>query len=97
MTGSSSNMSVRSLKQVAARVFHRVVELVARALFSIVYLGSKEKVAPISNMLLLESASSLAFKIRTRKVFPFYDAFLEIFSVEPGLLNFLCILTGYKC
>ncbi|XP_034230308.1 fatty-acid amide hydrolase 2-A [Thrips palmi] len=68
MAGSTTNMSVRSFKHVAARVFHRVVELIARALFSIVYFGSKDKVSPINNMLLLESASSLAFKIRTQKV-----------------------------
>lgn len=82
MTGSASNMSVRSFKQVAARVFHRVVELVARTLFSIVYFGSKEKVSPINNMLLLESASSLAFKIRTQKVLLQPSFFLNFLSGE---------------
>lgn len=61
-------MSVQRLQKVIARVLHRIVELAARLLFSIVYYGSRETVPPIKNMLLLESASSLAFKIRTKKV-----------------------------
>lgn len=67
MTGSTA-MSLRRLRDVAGRVFHRILELAARLLFSVVYSGSKEKVPPINNMLLLESASSLAQKIRSRKV-----------------------------
>ncbi|XP_026290516.1 fatty-acid amide hydrolase 2-A [Frankliniella occidentalis] len=64
----SANETPRRFKKVAARIFHRIVELAARLLFSIIYYGSNEKVPPINNILLLESASSLAFKIRTKKV-----------------------------
>lgn len=67
MTGSSIG-NLRRIRIVATKLIHRFVELAARLFFGTIYYGSKQKVPPISNMLLLESASSLAFKIRTQKV-----------------------------
>jgi hypothetical protein len=50
-------------------IFHRLIVLLARFLFKNVFFGKRGKSVPeIKNLLLLDSASALALKIRTRKV-----------------------------
>ncbi|GLH14808.1 Glutamyl-tRNA(Gln) amidotransferase subunit A, mitochondrial [Gryllus bimaculatus] len=50
------------------RLAFRFVEFVFGALFRLLYRGPGEQVPPISNLLLLDSATTLAHKIRTKKV-----------------------------
>lgn len=50
------------------RVIFGFVECIFQLLFGLVYGGRKECMPPIKDLLLLESASSIALKIRTRKV-----------------------------
>ncbi|GLV34494.1 uncharacterized protein CBL_09742 [Carabus blaptoides fortunei] len=49
-------------------IIHSFVEAVMRFLLRLVYGGPGERMPPIKNLLLLESASSLALKIRTKKI-----------------------------
>lgn len=52
------------------RILHSFIEVIMRFLLKLVYGGPGERMPPIKNLLLLESASSLALKIRTGKVIP---------------------------
>jgi fatty acid amide hydrolase 2 len=58
----SSDFKLRAL-----RLLRRFIDLFAGYLFWLVYRGSRPVVPPIRNLLLMESATALAFKIRTRK------------------------------
>ncbi|KAJ9597825.1 hypothetical protein L9F63_011320 [Diploptera punctata] len=58
----------KDMKNVCQRLFFRFMEVVTNALFWLVYHGSGEKMPPIENLLLLDTASALAHKIRTKKV-----------------------------
>ncbi|PSN54917.1 Fatty-acid amide hydrolase 2 [Blattella germanica] len=58
----------KDLKIICQRLLFRFIEVVTNALFWVVYHGSGEKMAPIEDLLLLDSASALAHKIRTKKV-----------------------------
>lgn len=63
----SSNLVQKYIRTVS-RILHSFVEVVMRFLLRLVYGGPGERMPPIKNLLLLESASSLALKIRTKKV-----------------------------
>jgi hypothetical protein len=58
----------KELKIICQRLLFRVVEVVSNVLFWVVYHGSGEKMPPIQNLLLLDTATAIAHKIRTRKV-----------------------------
>lgn len=53
--------------------FYRTLEIISEFVFWLMYRNAKKQVLPpIDNLLLLESASSLALKIRTKKVILFF-------------------------
>ena len=55
--------------KVIANLFQRLLSVFMRILFKYVIYGEKgQSTPPIKNLLLLEPASSLAIKIRTKKV-----------------------------
>ncbi|XP_047105781.1 fatty-acid amide hydrolase 2-A [Schistocerca piceifrons] len=58
----------RRLQRAAIRLVFRLLELIVSGFLQLVYHGKGEVVPPINNLLLLEPASTLALKIRTRKV-----------------------------
>jgi fatty acid amide hydrolase 2 len=58
----------KELKIICQRLLFRIVEVVSNVLFWVVYHGSGEKMPPIQNLLLLDTATAIAHKIRTRKV-----------------------------
>ncbi|KAG8175647.1 hypothetical protein JTE90_006845 [Oedothorax gibbosus] len=49
-------------------VLHRLFDIILHGLFRLAYAGRKEQLPPISNLLLLQSATSLAAKIRKKKL-----------------------------
>ena len=59
---------MKQFTKAVIRVVHGVVEVLFHFLFKLVYGGPGEQMPPIKDLLLLESASSIARKIRTRKV-----------------------------
>jgi hypothetical protein len=59
---------IKEFKMICQRLLFRIVEVVSSVLFWVVYHGSGEKMPPIENLLLLDSATAIAHKIRTRKV-----------------------------
>lgn len=59
------------------RIIHSFVEVIMRFLLRLVYGGPGELMPPIKNLILLESASSLALKIRTKKVLIYFYIFLQ--------------------
>jgi hypothetical protein len=58
----------KELKITCQRLLFRIVEVVSNVLFWVMYHGSGEKMPPIQNLLLLDTATAIAHKIRTRKV-----------------------------
>ncbi|CAH1100064.1 unnamed protein product [Psylliodes chrysocephalus] len=60
--------SVKAYGRSVFRVVHGVFEMFFHWLFGLVYGGKQKTMPPISDLLLLESATSLAHKIRTKKV-----------------------------
>lgn len=62
------NNSVRLYVRQVFRVLYGVLEVFFHWLFGMVYGGDGESMPPITDLLLLESASSIAYKIRNRKV-----------------------------
>lgn len=59
---------VRKFTKSVTRIVHAFIELVVRCLMQIIYRGPGDSMPPIKDLVLLESASSLALKIRTKKV-----------------------------
>lgn len=57
-------------------VIHRLFDIILHKIFQIVYFGKKDDLPPISNLLLMSSATSLAAKIRKKKVCIIHDLFL---------------------
>ncbi|XP_069696684.1 fatty-acid amide hydrolase 2-like isoform X2 [Periplaneta americana] len=63
-----SSSWTKELKIICKRLLFQLIQVVTHGLFWLVYHGSGEKIPAIENPLLLDSASALAHKIRTRKV-----------------------------
>lgn len=60
----------RSFVKVFANILQRFIVVIARFLFKNVFFSEKgQSMPPIKNLLLLEPATVLAMKIRTKKVF----------------------------
>ncbi|KAK4873935.1 hypothetical protein RN001_013295 [Aquatica leii] len=59
---------IKQYTKAAINLLHRFIELIARCLFKLIYGTTGEKMPPIKDLLLLESATSIAYKIRTKKV-----------------------------
>ena len=59
---------IKELKIICQCLVFRIVEVISNVLFWVVYHGSGEKMPPIQNLLLLDTATAIAHKIRTRKV-----------------------------
>lgn len=66
----------KSLKMSAVNWVQRILEFITHTLLSIVYGGPGKQMPPIDNLLLLDSATTLALKIRTRKVCLYYYTLL---------------------
>lgn len=60
--------TMRKYTDTVLKILYAFVQVVVRFLLKIVYGGPGQKMPPVKNLLLLESASSLALKIRTKKV-----------------------------
>lgn len=73
------------------RLFHNFLQVIMRFLLKLVYGGPGKKMPPIKNLLLLESASSLALKIRTKKV-----RFFSHFFTKLHLFIILIIVNIFK-
>lgn len=64
-----TDIKKKSFSKIIVHLFQRFITIVARFLFKNVIYGEKgQHVPPVKNLLLLEPASVLAMKIRTRKV-----------------------------
>lgn len=50
------------------RILYRLYDFLVKMLFTFIYGKTGRKMPPIRNLLLLDSASTLAYKIRTKKV-----------------------------
>ncbi|XP_044739215.1 fatty-acid amide hydrolase 2 [Chrysoperla carnea] len=59
---------VKKFKKTVIRVIHGIIEFVIRGLLHLIYRGPGESMPPIKDLILLESATSLAYKIRTKKL-----------------------------
>lgn len=59
---------LRQFLKAIVNIIHRFVCLIGRFIFKKVYGEKGEKVPPVKNLLLLDPASVLALKIRTKKV-----------------------------
>lgn len=71
------------------RILHSFIEVIMRFLLKLVYGGPGERMPPIKNLLLLESASSLALKIRTGKItsLEVINSFIERIDEVNPILN----------
>ena len=75
----AATVKQQSVVKVIANLFQRFLNVLVRFLFKYVIYGKKgQSMPPIRNLLLLESASSLAIKIRTRKVCKLAKIFRKI-------------------
>lgn len=64
----NNNNVLRQFSRQVLKVIFGIIDIVFHKLFELVY-GKKGKcMPPISDLLLLESATTIAYKIRTRKV-----------------------------
>lgn len=72
-----------------SRILHSFVETIMRFLLRLVYGGPGDKMPPIKNLLLLESASSLALKIRTKKItsLEVVNSFIDRIAEVNPILN----------
>ncbi|KAK5641912.1 hypothetical protein RI129_010459 [Pyrocoelia pectoralis] len=57
-----------AVKKKIINAIHSFVELLARFFFKLIYGGRGQKMPPVKEPLLLESATSVAYKIRTKRV-----------------------------
>lgn len=64
----NNNKSFRLFAKQVVKVIFGVIEVIFHKLFELVYGKKGRCMPPISDLLLLESATSIAYKIRTRKV-----------------------------
>jgi len=65
---------MRSVLSSIIRIIFRIFECIVDGIFWLFNRkNQKTDLPPITNLLLLESASSLAIKIRTQKVSPFFE------------------------
>lgn len=73
----------------ALRVLYGILEVFFHWLFGLVYGGDGKSMPPITDLLLLESASSIAYKIRTRKItsVQVLDSFIARIEEVNPLLN----------
>lgn len=60
--------NIKKFKRTVVKILFNFVQVVCRFMLKIVYGGPGQKMPPIKNLLLLDSASTLALKIRTKKV-----------------------------
>ncbi|KAF5291581.1 hypothetical protein FQR65_LT01894 [Abscondita terminalis] len=59
---------LKQYSKAAINLIHRFIELIARCFFKLIYGRTGGKMPPIKDLLLLESATSVAYKIRSKKV-----------------------------
>uniref|UniRef100_U5EVA0 Putative amidase n=1 Tax=Corethrella appendiculata TaxID=1370023 RepID=U5EVA0_9DIPT len=79
----------RSLAKTCVNIIHKFLVLIVRCFLKYVYGEHGAKMPPIKNLILLESATSLALKIRTRKLtsVEVTKAFIERVKEVNPLLN----------
>jgi len=84
-----TNKQPRSLAKTVLNIGHRLVAVFVRYLLVFIYGEKGESMPPIKNLILLDSATTLAYKIRTKKIssVTVLKAFIQrILEVNP-LLN----------
>lgn len=59
---------LRKYARAGLRIVQGVIEVFVHWLFGIVYGGTGQSMPPIKNLILLDSATTIALKIRTKKV-----------------------------
>ncbi|CAG9828033.1 unnamed protein product [Diabrotica balteata] len=81
--------SVKAYVRPVIKVLGGILEMFLHWLFSLVYGGKRKSMPPITDLLLLESATSLAFKIRTKKITSteVLQSFIDRISEVNSVLN----------
>lgn len=64
----NNKSTFRHLVKQTLKILHGLIDVLFHWLFGLVYGKNGKTMPPIKDLLLLESASSIAFKIRTGKV-----------------------------
>lgn len=83
-----NNHALRDYGRRISKVIFGLIEVFFHRLFTIVYGRNKESMPPIKDLLLLESATTIAFKIRSKKVSKFYVvAVFQLFYKTFLLVN----------
>ncbi|KAK9752772.1 Amidase [Popillia japonica] len=88
----SDNRSLgRKYYKATLRIVYRMYDFLVRMLFTLIYGKTGKKMPPIRNLLLLDSASTLAYKIRTKKVTSeeVLNSFIDRITEINPLLNCL--------
>ncbi|XP_060521620.1 fatty-acid amide hydrolase 2 [Cylas formicarius] len=85
----TNNSSVRQYVKRILRIVHGFVEVFLHWLFGLVYGGAKQSMPPIKDLLLLESATEIAMKIRSgkRTSTEVLESFIERIKEVNPLLN----------
>lgn len=91
---SGNNKVMKQYIKATLNILHRFIELVARFIFKLSYGTTGQKMPPIKDLLLLESVTSVAYKIRTRKVssVQVLHSFIERIKEINPLLN--CVVAN---
>ncbi|XP_018323923.1 fatty-acid amide hydrolase 2 [Agrilus planipennis] len=89
-----NRITLRKINRACVKFFQAIVEFVVRCMFKLLYGNNGPKMPPIKNLILLESASSIAFKIRTKRVTSVYvvKSFIERIEEINPLLN--CVVAN---
>ncbi|KAJ8915132.1 hypothetical protein NQ315_000384 [Exocentrus adspersus] len=89
-----SNNSLKAYYKRALKVVYGVVEVFFHWLFGLIYWGTGASMPPITDLLLLESATSIAYKIRTGKIksVQVLDSFIARIEEVNPLLN--CVVAN---
>lgn len=87
--GEKQPNQTRQFFKAIANIIHRFICLIGRFIFKKVYGEKGDKVPPVKNLLLLDPATVLAMKIRTRKVtsVEVVKAFIE--RIQVCIIRFL--------
>lgn len=70
---------LRQYTRATLRIVQGVIDVVVHWLFGFVYGGRGQSMPPIKDLILLDSASSIALKIRTGKVSPLGQSIVAYF------------------
>lgn len=85
---------VKRYSKATIRLLHGCVEVFMRCIFRLIYGRTGQKMPPIKDLILLESATSVAYKIRTKKVssVQVLNSFIERIKEVNPVLN--CVVAN---